>query len=256
MIEIKLNKCSEDAGLSGDKSGPESPPEFHRSCPREGLLGIKLITLCTANQRLCIVEDTTASTNQLVLLQLWNGGLMIGSWNRILNRLDRRLRKFYLFSRLNKTRGIMLSRTQLNIERSIDNLIHIRNHAQRGNHQEYARMTFLNPQRHVISTAVLTKSKLVPITAARLVTAVVLKPHVTRPRQAKTVITKPHSPPSRTINRRPSPNPSNFLHKVTTAKALQGNPQHALKDKGVIDSGCSREEEQHDTHLLSGTYHM
>nr|GEW29690.1 hypothetical protein [Tanacetum cinerariifolium] len=82
----------------------------------------------------------------------------------------------------------------------------VRNHAQRGNRQQYARMTLPNPQRHVVPITVLTKSTLVPITAAIPVTAVVLKPHVTRPRQAKIV----------------------------------GNPQHALKDKGVIDSGCSR----------------
>nr|GFA83341.1 ribonuclease H-like domain-containing protein [Tanacetum cinerariifolium] len=58
-----------------------------------------------------------------------------------------------------------------------------------------------------------------------------------------TVVTKPHSPPRRNINRRPSPKPSNFSHKVTTAKFAQvnaGNPWHALKDKGVIDCGCSR----------------
>nr|GEU75329.1 uncharacterized mitochondrial protein AtMg00810-like [Tanacetum cinerariifolium] len=71
------------------------------------------------------------------------------------------------------------------------------------------------------------------------------------PRLAKTVITKPHSPPRRNINRRLSPKPSNFPPKVTTVKAPKvnvvkgvqgnwGNPHHALKDKGVIDSGCSR----------------
>nr|GEY55817.1 ribonuclease H-like domain-containing protein [Tanacetum cinerariifolium] len=77
-----------------------------------------------------------------------------------------------------------------------------RNHAQRGNNQQYAIMKLLNPQRHVVPTAVLTKSKLVPITSARPVTAAVPKTHVTRPRP--------------------------------------GNLQHALKDKGVIDNGCSR----------------
>nr|GEU41550.1 putative ribonuclease H-like domain-containing protein [Tanacetum cinerariifolium] len=80
-----------------------------------------------------------------------------------------------------------------------------RHHAKRGNTQHYARMSLLNPQRHVVPTAVLTKSKLVPLTAARPVTTAVPQPHVTRPRLAKTV----------------------------------GNPQHALKNKGVIDSGCS-----------------
>nr|GFA55864.1 hypothetical protein [Tanacetum cinerariifolium] len=94
---------------------------------------------------------------------------------------------------------------------------------------------------------VLTKSKLVPLTATRPVTTTVLQPHVTRPRPAKTVVTKPYSPTRRNINRRPSPKPSNFPPKVTTFKAPMvnavkgvqgnwGNPQHALKDKGVIDS--------------------
>nr|GFD15499.1 hypothetical protein [Tanacetum cinerariifolium] len=56
----------------------------------------------------------------------------------------------------------------------------------------------------------LTKSKLVPITATRPVTAVVPKPHVTRPRQAKNIVTNAHSPPRRNINRSPSPNASTF----------------------------------------------
>nr|GEU46787.1 hypothetical protein [Tanacetum cinerariifolium] len=71
---------------------------------------------------------------------------------------------------------------------------------------------------HVVPTAVLIKSKLVLITAARPVTAVVLKPHVIRLRPAKTVVTKPHSPPRRNINRSPSPKASTFPPKVTAAK--------------------------------------
>nr|GEX39028.1 hypothetical protein [Tanacetum cinerariifolium] len=51
---------------------------------------------------------------------------------------------------------------------------------------------------------------------------------------------KAHLPIRRPIHHRPSPKNSNFQQKVTTVKANQGNPQHALKDKGVIDSGCSR----------------
>nr|GEY09084.1 ribonuclease H-like domain-containing protein [Tanacetum cinerariifolium] len=95
----------------------------------------------------------------------------------------------------------------------------VRNHAIRGNTQNYARITNPQPHRHVVPIAVLTKSKLVPLTAARSVNAVVSQPHVTRPRPVKTVITKLHSPPRRTINHRPSPPPSNFPQKVTTAKA-------------------------------------
>nr|GEW12796.1 ribonuclease H-like domain-containing protein [Tanacetum cinerariifolium] len=94
--------------------------------------------------------------------------------------------------------------------------------------------------KHVVPTLVLTKSRLVPLTAARPVTSVIPQPYVTRPRPAKNIVTKSHSPPKRTIHHRPSPIPSNFPHKVTTVKAPNGNPQQALKDKGVIDSGCSR----------------
>nr|GEV35579.1 hypothetical protein [Tanacetum cinerariifolium] len=87
---------------------------------------------------------------------------------------------------------------------------------------------------------ILTKSKLVPLTAARPITTAISHPHVTRLRPAKTIVTKPHSPHRRHITRRPTPKPSNFPPKVTTVKAPKGNPQHALKDKGVIYSGCSR----------------
>nr|GEY28125.1 uncharacterized mitochondrial protein AtMg00810-like [Tanacetum cinerariifolium] len=108
------------------------------------------------------------------------------------------------------------------------------------------------------------------------VTTSVPPPHVTRPRPAKTVVTKPYSPPRRNINRRPSPKTSNFPPKVTTVKApmvnavkgVQGNwvwkPKCPILDhvsrhtnapmtlkrldysdalgrsKRVIDSGCSR----------------
>nr|GFA95150.1 ribonuclease H-like domain-containing protein [Tanacetum cinerariifolium] len=59
-------------------------------------------------------------------------------------------------------------------------------------------------------------------------------------RLAKHGVNKAHSHKRRPINLRPSPPASNFHPKVTTAKAPQGNPHHALKDKGVINSGCSR----------------
>nr|GEX57032.1 putative ribonuclease H-like domain-containing protein [Tanacetum cinerariifolium] len=107
-----------------------------------------------------------------------------------------------------------------------------RNHTHRGNHKQYASMTLLNRQRHVVPTASLTRSKLVPISAARPVTTVVPKYHVTRPRQAKPIVTESNSPPRRHTNRSPSPKSSTFPPKVTVVKAPM--------DKGVIDSGCSR----------------
>nr|GEV34651.1 hypothetical protein [Tanacetum cinerariifolium] len=112
-------------------------------------------------------------------------------------------------------------------------------------------MTHPNPQRHVVPIAVLTRSTLVPLTAARPGTVAVPHNYVIIPRPANTVGIKLKSPPKRTINHRPSPPASNFPPKVTTVKTLKvnavkgvqenwGNPQHALKDKGIIDSGCSR----------------
>nr|GEU65360.1 copia protein [Tanacetum cinerariifolium] len=116
----------------------------------------------------------------------------------------------------------------------------LRNNAQRGTYKQYAQMTLLNPHRHVVPVSVLTQFKLLPINAVRPVSTVVLKISVTRPRQAKTIVTKTNSPPRRHIDRSPSPKASTFPPKVNAIKAPMGNPQHALKDKGVIDSGCSR----------------
>nr|GEU87946.1 hypothetical protein [Tanacetum cinerariifolium] len=83
----------------------------------------------------------------------------------------------------------------------------------------------------------ITKCKLVPINASRPVTAGDPKISVSRPRHDKHVVTKTNSPPRRHINRRPSPKASNFPLKVTAVKAPMVN---VAKDKGVIDSGCSR----------------
>nr|GEW25567.1 putative ribonuclease H-like domain-containing protein [Tanacetum cinerariifolium] len=156
-----------------------------------------------------------------------------------------------------------------------------RNHAHRGNHKQYASLTHQNSQKHMVPAAVLTQSKPVPITAIRPVSTVVLKTSVTRPKQVKPIVTKPNSPTRRHTNRSPSPKSSNSPPRVTTVKALvvnaaqgmqgkwewrpkclilyHGNPQHALKDKGVIDSGCSRHMTRNMSHLsdfeeLNGGY--
>nr|GFA29222.1 retrovirus-related Pol polyprotein from transposon TNT 1-94 [Tanacetum cinerariifolium] len=84
-------------------------------------------------------------------------------------------------------------------------------------------MPLSNPQRHVVLPAVLTQSKLVPINAVRPVSTVVPKIKVTRPRQAKTVVTKSNSPPRRHINRSLSSKASTFPLKVTAVKALMVN---------------------------------
>nr|GEY54272.1 hypothetical protein [Tanacetum cinerariifolium] len=78
------------------------------------------------------------------------------------------------------------------------------------------------------------------VKSPRPVSTDVPKISVTRLRHAKTVVTKTKSPNRRHTNRSPSPKASNSPLIFTTIKALVGNPQHALKDKGVIDSGYSR----------------
>nr|GEX14757.1 copia protein [Tanacetum cinerariifolium] len=138
----------------------------------------------------------------------------------------------------------------------------LRNHASRRHHKHFVRMPLFDPQRHVVPTTIVPKSKLVPINAVRPITNTVPKTSVTRPRHDKIVVTKPNSPPRRHINHSPSPEASHFLPTITVVKAPMvnvaqivqekwewkpkcpildhGNPQHALKDKEVIDSGYSR----------------
>nr|GEY88267.1 hypothetical protein [Tanacetum cinerariifolium] len=72
------------------------------------------------------------------------------------------------------------------------------------------------------------------------VSAAVPKFKLTRPRHANLIVTKTNSPIRRHITRSPSPKTSNSPPRVTAVKALVGTPQHALKDKRVIDNGCSR----------------
>nr|GEU74968.1 hypothetical protein [Tanacetum cinerariifolium] len=72
------------------------------------------------------------------------------------------------------------------------------------------------------------QSNLVSITAVRPVTTTVPKPSVTRPRQAKTIITKPTSPLKRNINCSPSTKASTFPLKVTAAKATMVNAAQSM----------------------------
>nr|GEX33548.1 putative ribonuclease H-like domain-containing protein [Tanacetum cinerariifolium] len=92
----------------------------------------------------------------------------------------------------------------------------------------------------MVPAVVLTQSKPVSITVVRPVSIAVPKIKVTRPRHAKPIVTKTNLPTRRHLNRSPSPKANNSPPRVTAVKAPKGNPQYALKDKGVIDSGCSR----------------
>nr|GEV27891.1 ribonuclease H-like domain-containing protein [Tanacetum cinerariifolium] len=91
----------------------------------------------------------------------------------------------------------------------------------------------------------------VSITAARPISAAVPKIMMARPRHAHSIYAKSKSPIRRHITRSLSPKTSNSPPRVTAAQApvvsaakgkkgKWGNSQYALKDKGVINSGCSR----------------
>nr|GEY63088.1 putative ribonuclease H-like domain-containing protein [Tanacetum cinerariifolium] len=101
---------------------------------------------------------------------------------------------------------------------------------------DYHAKKWLNPLQGTMHTG----SKPASITAVRPVSAAVPKIKVTRPKQVQPIVTKPKSPIRRHITHSPSPKTSNSPLRVTAVKAPVGNPQHDLKDKGVIDSGCSR----------------
>nr|GEU48160.1 hypothetical protein [Tanacetum cinerariifolium] len=114
---------------------------------------------------------------------------------------------------------------------------HVWNNAVRVNHHNSARISHPHSNRNVVATTVLTRLRLVPFNAARPVPTAVPQSTVKSPRLVKHVVNKAHSPIRKLINHRTTTKNSNFNQKVTIVK---GNPQQALKDKGVVDSGCSR----------------
>nr|GEV84738.1 putative ribonuclease H-like domain-containing protein [Tanacetum cinerariifolium] len=87
---------------------------------------------------------------------------------------------------------------------------------------------------------VLTKSRRVSLNATRPVPTAIPQSTMKSLRPVKHVANKANLPIRRPISHRPATKNSNFNKKVTTVKVNKGNPQQALKDKGVIDSGCSR----------------
>nr|GEV12336.1 hypothetical protein [Tanacetum cinerariifolium] len=95
---------------------------------------------------------------------------------------------------------------------------HVWNSAMRVNHQNSVRMTHPYSNRNVVPTAVLTRSRLVSLNAARPVPTPVPQSTVKSPRPVKHVVNKAHSPIRRTINHRLATKNSNFHNKVTTVK--------------------------------------
>nr|GFA36641.1 hypothetical protein [Tanacetum cinerariifolium] len=134
-----------------------------------------------------------------------------------------------------------------------------RNFAHRSYDKKYASSTKKYSQKHIVPAAVLTKSKPVSVTAARIVSAVVPKIMATKPRHAHSLYTKTNSIIRRHKTHIKFSKTSNSSPKVTAAHAKVGNPQYALKDKGVIDSGCLRHMTRNMSYLsdfqeLNGGY--
>nr|GFA67907.1 hypothetical protein [Tanacetum cinerariifolium] len=120
-----------------------------------------------------------------------------------------------------------------------------------GHHKQYAPLTHSKPQKYKDPTTVLTQFKPVSNTAVKPVSATLPNITVTRLRHAHQVVTKFKSPIRWHTTRIPSSSTSNSPPRVNVVHVLMvsvvygkqgtwGNPQQALKGKGVIDSGCSR----------------
>nr|GEW90020.1 putative ribonuclease H-like domain-containing protein [Tanacetum cinerariifolium] len=135
-----------------------------------------------------------------------------------------------------------------------------RNYVHRGIDKQHVTFSYKYPQKHKVHAVVLPKSKPVSVTAVRPVSAAVPKIMKSRPNYANTINTKSKSTTRRHKTRGRFSKTSNSSSRVTVAKAQVvsahkgkkgkwGNPQYALKDKGVIDSGCSR-------HMTRNMYYL
>nr|GEX75444.1 hypothetical protein [Tanacetum cinerariifolium] len=115
-----------------------------------------------------------------------------------------------------------------------------RTYASKDIHKQYAPVNHSKFPLHKVPAAAPPKSLSVLTTAARIGSAVKPIFSMTRPKLTSHAVSKSKTPLRRHLPRHPSSKPRNSPFRVTTAKASIGNPQQALKDKRVIDSGCSR----------------
>ncbi|GKD28861.1 hypothetical protein Tco_1239639, partial [Tanacetum coccineum] len=149
------------------------------------------------------------------------------------------------------------------------------NSAQRVNHQNFSNnLTHPHPRRNFVPSAVITNSGKVPVNAAKqsfpraatsTSTARYVNTAASRPKVNDALPTtysyfKAHSPVRRPFNQKSAAKTNNSNEKINTArfnnvttagpKAVvsaaegnrdnTGNPQYALQDQGIFDSGCSR----------------
>ncbi|GJR16187.1 putative ribonuclease H-like domain-containing protein [Tanacetum coccineum] len=149
---------------------------------------------------------------------------------------------------------------------------------QRVNKQNFSKLTHPSPKRNMVPRTVLTRSGPISLNTARPVNTVQPRTAVNNAGPMKNVINNAYSTARRPFNKITTTNNSNFTKKVNIVKGTRvntarpkavlsvvkrnkgnavkasacwvwrpkhkvldhGNPQQDLKDKGVIDSGCSR----------------
>ncbi|GKA52560.1 ribonuclease H-like domain-containing protein [Tanacetum coccineum] len=149
---------------------------------------------------------------------------------------------------------------------------------QRVNKQNFSKLTHPSPKRNMVPRTVLTRSGPISVNTVRPVNTVQSRTTVNNAGPMKNVINNAYSTARRPFNKITAANNSNFTKKVNTVKGTRvntarpkavisavkgnkgnavkasacwvwrpkhkildhGNPQQDLKNKGVIDSGCSR----------------
>nr|GEX22163.1 putative ribonuclease H-like domain-containing protein [Tanacetum cinerariifolium] len=108
-----------------------------------------------------------------------------------------------------------------------------RNSAHRGYDKQYASSTKKYPQKHIVPAAVITKSKLVAVTAARPVSAAVPKIMAAKPRHARSLHTKTNSNIRRHKTHSKFLNTYNLSPKVTAAHAKIVSVAKGKKGNGL-----------------------
>ncbi|GJT46256.1 ribonuclease H-like domain-containing protein [Tanacetum coccineum] len=148
---------------------------------------------------------------------------------------------------------------------------------QRVNKQNFSKLTHPSPKRNMVPRTVLTRSGPISLNTARPVNTVQPRTTVNNAGPMKNVINNAYSTARRPFNKITAANNSNFTKKINTVKgtrvntarpkavlsavkenkgnaikasAYWGNPQQDLKDKGVIDSGCSRHMTGNRSYLI------
>ncbi|GJV97488.1 ribonuclease H-like domain-containing protein [Tanacetum coccineum] len=120
---------------------------------------------------------------------------------------------------------------------------------QRVNKQNFSKLTHPSPKRNMVPRTVLTKSGPISLNTARPVNTVQSRTTVNNAGPMKNVIDNAYSTARRTFNKITETNTVISLKREMLLRpqhvrfgdqSTKGNPQQDLKDKEVIDSGCSR----------------